>query len=487
MLSRRTFLQTTGAGAFAIRLVGVPESARPSSTLAQAQVGQKPNLLFMLVDNLGYGELGVYGGGATRGAPTPRIDKLASEGLRLTNMNMEAQCTPSRSSILTGRFAIRSGTHSVPFGGVADGLTQWEVTMAESLSAAGYATALNGKWHLGSQNGRLPNDQGFDEWYGIPRTTDEALWPGSPGYSPAVMPPEQIMEGRKGEKSRDVKVYDVEQRRLIDAEITRRTIAFMERQTQAKKPFFAYATLTQPHLPTLPNPAFAGKTGHGDWADMLAEMDANVGQMLDAVDRLGIRDNTIVIFSSDNGPEFVRPYDGWAGPWRGQYFTAWEGGIRVPFMIRWPGRVPAGRVSDEIVHGVDLFPTIARLTGASVPNDRPIDGVDQSTFFLGKTDKSAREGIPIWCSDRLQAVKWRNFKVHFYQQKTMVSPAVRLPVPLLFNLYTNPRENEDKPALDTWVIGPVLKIVAGFEESVKKYPLIPMGTPDPYRPPTGPR
>jgi arylsulfatase A-like enzyme len=126
--------------------------------------------------------------------------------------------------------------------------------MAEALSAAGYATALFGKWHLGSQNGRLPSDQGFDEWYGIPRTTDEALWPSSPGYSPSVMPPEQIMEGRKGEKSRDVKVYDVEQRRLIDAEIARRTVGFMERQTQARKSFFAYATLTQPHLPTLPNP-----------------------------------------------------------------------------------------------------------------------------------------------------------------------------------------------------------------------------------------
>ena len=136
------------------------------------------------------------------------------------------------------------------------------------------------------------------------------------------MPPEQIMEGRKGEKSREVKVYDLEQRRLIDAEITRRSIAFMERQSQARKPFFAYATLTQPHLPTLPNPAFAGKTGNGDWADMLAEMDHNVGQMLDAVDRLGIRDNTIVIFASDNGPEFIKPWDGWAGPWRGQYFTA---------------------------------------------------------------------------------------------------------------------------------------------------------------------
>jgi arylsulfatase len=484
MLGRRAFLQLIGAGTIVPRLVRVADSAEAAPTSASAQASGKPNVLFILVDNLGYGELGVYGGGATRGAPTPRIDKLASEGLRLTNMNMETQCTPSRSSLLTGRFAIRSGTHSVPFGGVADGLTQWEVTMAESLSAAGYATALFGKWHLGSQNGRLPNDQGFDEWYGIPRTTDEALWPGSAGYTPEIMPPEQIMEGRKGAKSRDVKVYDLEQRRLIDAEITRRSIDFMERQTQSNKPFFAYATLTQPHLPTLPNPAFVGKTGNGDWADMLAEMDANVGQMLDAVDRLGIRDRTIVIFASDNGPEFVRPYDGWAGPWRGQYFTAWEGGIRVPFMIRWPGHVPAGRVSDEIVHGVDLFPTIARITGASVPKDRPIDGVDQSRLFLGDTDDSAREGFPIWCSDRLQAVKWRNYKVHFYQQETMASPAVKLPIPLLFNLYTNPREDEEKPALDTWVIGPVLKVVAAFEESVKKHPLIPMGTPDPYRPPT---
>lgn len=449
-----------------------------------AQAQQKPNILFILVDNLGYGELGVYGGGATRGAPTPRIDKLASEGLRLTNMNMEPQCTPSRSSILTGRYAIRSGTYAVPFGGVEEGLTQWEVTMAESLSAVGYATALYGKWHLGSHDGRLPNDQGFDEWYGIPRSTDEALWPGSVGYSAQHIPPEQIMEGRKGQKSHALKVYDIEQRRLIDAETTRRSIAFMETQTHASKPFFAYANLTQPHLPTLPHPAFAGKTGNGDWADMLAEMDSNVGQMLDAVDRLGIRDTTIVIFASDNGPEFFRPWDGWAGPWRGQYFTAWEGGIRVPFMIRWPGKIRAARVSDEIVHGVDLFPTLASMVGASVPKDRPIDGVDQSNFFLGKTDKSSREGILIWCDNRLHAVKWRNYKLHFYRQETMVSPPVKLALPWLFNLYTNPREDEDKLSVESWVLGPVLKMVAAFEESVKQHPLIPMGTPDPYQPRT---
>jgi hypothetical protein len=166
---------------------------------------------------------------------------------------------------------------------------------------------------------------------------------------------------------------------LIDAEITRRSIAFMERQSKARKPFFAYATLTQPHLPTLPNPAFAGKSGSGDWADMLAEMDHNVGQMLDAVDRLGIRDNTIVIFASDNGPEFIKPWDGWAGPWRGQYFTAWEGGIRVPFLIRWPGRVPAGRVSDEIVQSDRRCRSVEFLHG----QDREIGPRRDSSLVLG--------------------------------------------------------------------------------------------------------
>jgi arylsulfatase len=299
------------------------------------------------------------------------------------------------------------------------------------------------------------------------------------------MPPEQIMEGKKGEKSRALRVYDVEQRRLIDAEITRRTVAFMARQATAGTPFFAYVALTQPHLPTEPNPAFRGKTGNGDWADMLAEMDANVGQMLDAVDEAGIRDNTLVIFTSDNGPEFFRPWDGWAGPWRGQYFTALEGGIRVPFLIRWPDKIGAGRVSNEIVHGVDLFATLATLGGAQVPTDRPFDSLDQLAFILGKTEKSAREGFPIWCADRLQAVKWRNWKMHFMRQETMFDPPVKNPVPTIHNLYTDPRE--EKPTADTWVVGPILKIVAAFEESVKRSPLIPMGTPDPYQPPSSSR
>jgi arylsulfatase A-like enzyme len=449
------------------------------STGALAQAG-RPNIVFVLADNLGYGELGAYGGGVTRGAPTPRIDSLAKEGTRFLNFNMETQCTPSRSSLMTGRWAIRSGTHSVPFGGVADGLTQWEVTIGEALSDAGYATGYYGKWHLGSHDGRLPSDQGFDEWFGIPRTTDESLWPTSAGWSEDVMPAERMMEGRKGGKSRALGIYDLTQRRLIDAEITRRTVSFIERQAASGKPFFAYVALTQPHLPSEPNPAFKGMTRNGDWADMLAEMDANVGQVLDAVDKAGVRDNTIVIFTSDNGPEYFRPWDGWAGPWRGQYFTALEGGIRVPFMIRWPGKVAAGSVTNEIVHGVDMFATLARFGGAKVPTDRPFDSIDQSEFFLGKTERSAREGFPIWCAERLQAVKWRNWKLHFYRQDTMFDPPVKNPVPTIFNLYTDPRE--EKPTVDSWVVGPVLRIVGEFERSVQQHPLIPMGTPDPYRP-----
>lgn len=452
-------------------------SAKPARTQA---LSGAPNIVFILTDNLGYGEVGAYGGGLTRGAPTPRIDSLAADGTRLLNANMETQCTPSRSSLLTGRWAIRSGTYAVPFGGVADGLTQWEVTLGEAMSDAGYATGYFGKWHLGSRDGRLPNDQGFDEWYGIPRTTDEALWPESPGWSPDIMPAEQIMEGRKGEKSRELGIYDLTQRRLIDAEITRRAVSFIGKQSRSGSPLFAYVALTQPHLPTEPNPSFEGKTGNGDWADVLTETDAHVGQILDAVDKAGIRDNTVVVFTSDNGPEFIRPWDGWAGPWRGQYFTALEGGIRVPFMIRWPGRIPAGRVTNEMVHGVDMFATMAKFGGAKTPDDRPFDSIDQSDFLLGNSEKSAREGFPIWCSDRLQAVKWRNWKLHFYRQDTMFDPPAKYPVPMVYNLFTDPRE--EKPTPDSWVVGPVLKIVGEFDKSVKEHPLIPMGTPDPYRP-----
>jgi arylsulfatase len=485
MLTRRKFLQTSGVGALAAHALGRARITEAAPSPIHPQSAQRPNILFVLMDNLGYGEVGCYGGGVLRGAPTPRIDGLAAEGTRLTNFNVEAQCTPSRSAILTGRFAIRSGTHSVPLPGLLDGLTQWEVTLAETLSAAGYATGAFGKWHLGSSQGRLPNDQGFDEWYGIPRTTDESMFPSQPGANAAGIPFMHIMEGRKGEKSRELVVYDLEQRRRIDDEIVRRAIDFMTRSVHAGKPFYAYVPFTLVHAPALPSADFAGRTGYGDFADCLAEMDANVGRLVDAVDDLRVRDNTIVVFTSDNGPDSTFPSQGTSGPWSGYYFTHMEGSLRTPFIIRWPGRVPAGRVSNEIVHEVDTFTTFAGMAGAATPQDRAIDGVDQTDFFLGRSERSAREGFPIFVADRMEAVKWRNWKIAFYEaERDWWTPPAKLGVPKIFDLINDPKEEYGATlTANGWVGGPMMKIVAEFEESLKRDPPIAPGTPDPYQPP----
>lgn len=484
---RRSLLLGGTAAAASLALSRVSPVQAQQST----PTSEKPNFIFILSDNLGWGELGAYGGGAALGAPTPNIDKLAQEGLRLTNYNVEAQCTPSRSALMTGRLAIRSGTHSVPLGGAPEGLTAWEVTIAKSLSTAGYATAMYGKWHLGSIEGRLPSDQGFDEWYGIPRTTDEAMWLEAKGYDESIVEPEYIMEGKKGEKSNKVRKYDLEQRRTMDAALTTRSLDFIQRSAKAGKPFFVYLAITQPRYPALPNPDFAGKTGRGDYADVKVEIDHHVGEVLDELDRLGIAKDTIVVFSSDNGPEPHTDLGGTSpvmnggssGPWRGAMFTALEGSLRAPFIIRWPGHVPAGKVSNEMIHTVDIFPTFAALGGSSVPGDRAIDGVNQSDFFLGKTDKSNREGFPVFVGDTLMAVKWRNWKIYFYALDRATDPPLKLLVPRLYDLDIDPGEERDVSFPNSWVMHPAVKIIGVFQASLQKYPLITMGTPDPYVPP----
>jgi arylsulfatase len=456
----------------------------------------QPNIVFILTDNLGYGELGVYGGGILRGAPTPRIDKLASEGMRLLNFNVEAQCTPCRSALMTGRFAIRSGTYEVPIGGAPDGLTQWETTIAKLLSDQGYATAIYGKWHLGSIEERLPTNFGFDEWYGIPRSYDECLWPSlnqaegiwpsagnKQGWNADSVHPEPIYEARKGEKASVAAELNVENRRTMEAEITNRTVEFIKRNANAGKPFYAYVSSSMVHLPVLPSPEFEGKTGNGNWADCLAQMDYHTGQILDAIKEAGVEDNTIVVFTSDNGPEAVNPWEGDSGPWRGTYFTAMEASLRVPFIIRWPGKVPPGSVSNEIVHIVDMYTTLARAGGAEVPKDRPVDGVDQTDFFLGKQETSNREGFVAYVADRLTAVKWRNWKMHLIEQVNMFDSPKKLPLPRLNNLLTDLKEERDVVAYNTWVMEPMMKIVVELQQSLKKYPPIPAGTPDPYVPP----
>lgn len=453
-----------------------------------ASAAEKPNIVLILMDNLGYGELGCYGGGITRGAPTPRIDQLASEGTRLLNFNVEAQCTPSRAALMTGRYAFRTGNGSVPIDTPRYGLVQWEVTMAEMLSDAGYATGMFGKWHLGHTEGRLPTDQGFDEWFGIPNSSDEAFWADSSMFRPDSDPfaqLEYVMESAKGQAPMKLKVYDLAQRRVMDRDLTAKAKDFITRQAKARKPFFAFVPFTMPHHPITPAPEFDGKTGNGFWADALAQMDAYTGELLDTVEALGVKENTIFIFTSDNGPEMIEKWAGWAGPWRGTYFTALEGSLRVPFIIRWPGKIPAGRVSNEIVHEMDLFTTFAAIVGGKVPADRAIDGVDQTAFLLGKQEKSARDSVVIYVGNEIYGVKWQNWKLMFRELGTGTSPIKHFSIPQLINLNLDPREEH---ALiyggeHGWMRFPAGKVMTDYLASLAKYPPIAPGAPDPYEPP----
>jgi len=461
-------------------------------TVGSACAAKKPNIVLVFMDNFGWGEPGFNGGGIIRGAPTPRIDSLATEGMRLTNFNVESQCTPSRAAIMSGRYAIRTGNATVPLGGGVYGLTQWEVTMAEMLSDAGYATGMFGKWHLGHTQGRFPTDQGFDEWYGIGNSSDETPYALLDGFEGSGVKEAYIYEGKKGTPTQKVTEWNVEQRPLIDLELTKRSIDFMQRQVKAGKPFFLFVPYTQTHYPALPHPDFKGKTGNGTWADILAQIDAYNGMLLDAIDELGIRDNTIFIFTADNGPEqlptgqsiksIVYPVQGSAGPWRGSLFTGFEGSLRVPFAIRWPGNIPAGSVSDEIVHEMDLYPTFAQIAGGKVPTDRVIDGVDQTDFLLGKQKKSNREGVIVYMGNDIWGVKWRNWKVNFKEQDNIVTETRSYGMPRVYNLLKDAGETQNVLFPETWVPKAALGQLGAHIVSLRKEPPIKSGTKDPYVP-----
>jgi len=365
-------------------------------------------------------------------------------------------------------------------------LTQWEKTIAELFSEQGYSTAMFGKWHLGDTQGRFPTDQGFDEWYGIPNTTDEAIYSSHFDYDSTESVDPFIVEAKRGQVPRKVKAYNPMARKTIDSELTEKTIDFMKRSVKSKKPFFAFVPFTHAHIPTTAHPDFEGKTGKGPYADVLAEIDARTGQILDAIDDLGVRENTIVLWLSDNGPEEIEEHQGTAGYWRGNYFTALEGSIRVPALIRWPGHIPAGVKTNEIIHMVDILPTFASVAGYEVPNDRIVDGVDQLDFFLGKQDKSNREGFPIYNGDEMFAYKWRDWKIHFVKLESMFGAPQRLNMPHLHNLIQDPKELYPVHKVDvsaSWVFPVMAKNVIAFKKTLAMEPPILLGTPDPYTPP----
>ena len=458
----------------------------------------RPNIVFMLVDNFGYGDLGVYGGGELRGVPTPRLDRLAAEGLRLTNFNVEPECTPSRSALMTGRMPVRSGTSAVSLMGGPEGIAPWEYTLAELLSDAGYVLASYGKWHLGNVQGRFPTDQGFDEWWGFARSSNAPLRVLQPGYDPALAGQDAIWEGRKGEESRRVGVYDLAMRRQIDSEITERGIAFIKRHAGGDKPFFLYLPFSQPHSPPLPHPDF-DRPGRSDYQNVLAEIDYNAGRVLDAIHAAGIADDTLVIWASDNGPETMQgigiQYGAQSdtGPFRGEFPSAWEGAIRVPAMLRWPGRIEAGRVSNEIVSILDFYRSVAAVVGAEgrVPRDRPVDSIDLSGFLFDNEPSSKREHVMFFHDGELLAIKWRNYKSHLAVrvpasgavvsagQGVLTSYHQKLGMPMIFDLENDPKELWNINAPNQWLGDIAGKIVRDYIVSIQKYPNIAPGADGP--------
>ncbi len=460
--------------------------------IAFAQDVKKPNIVLINMDNFGWGEPGFNGGGIIRGTATPNMDQLAAEGLRLTNFNVEAQCTPSRASLMSGRYGVRSGNHTIPLGGGVYGLTQWEVTIAEMLEEVGYYSAAYGKWHLGWSEGRYPTNQGFDEFYGI-ESVEQSIWPSQPALASSGVEPGVVMQGIKGEPASVVREWNLEYRALIDGDLTEKANDFIRRRAETGEPFFLYLPYTATHFPTLVDPEFEGATGNGVWADLLYQIDTYVGRITDTIDELGIADNTIVIFTADNGPEALTAGDshvgmenmiqGTPGPWRGAAFTPFEGSLRVPFVARWPGRIPAGSASNEVVHMMDLFPTFAAFAGGTVPADRYIDGVDQSAFFLGEQQQSNRDGVIVYMGAEIYGAKYKNWKVTTKEVESPFAEAIEYPTPRLYNLLTDPGERQNVIFIYTWAVELALQQLGEHQKTLEEYPPVPPGAPDPYEPP----
>jgi arylsulfatase len=482
-------------------LAGIALLVLLALTPGKAAAQQKqPNVVFILADNVGYGDLGPYGGGELRGAPTPRIDQLAREGLRLTQYLVEPGCTPSRAALMTGQYSIRNGLSLIIVPGSPSTLSKDAVTMGELFKGAGYATAIFGKWHLGVEPQSLPTAHGFDEFYGIPPdiSWDSATYVDTIELTHSIPAPPRVLlakgphivEAVAGGPLRMVKPYTREVRAEIDNELVAKSIDFMKRQKAAGKPFFLYLPFSMGHFPNLPSRQFKGKSRIGQYGDKLMEGDHHVGQILDTLKELGVDDNTLVVFASDNGPQGQTaremgnqgtPDMGNSGPFRGELGEATEGSIRTFCFIRWPGKVKAGTSSYAMFSTMDFFPTFARIIGSKVPTDRPIDGVDQTDVLLGRSETGNRDSLLTFIGSDLVAVRWKQWRMYFtdvhptgigpQRQPGMFSASAPMAgYPKVYNIEMDPHEDLVVGALFGWTAGPMLEVVEKYKETVKKYP-----------------
>ncbi len=366
--------------------------------VAAADAPRPPNVVMIVADDMGYGDAGCYGAKDIR---TPNIDRLAKEGTRFTSFCVaQPVCTASRAAIMSGCYPNRIGMAGALNHTSTIGIHPDELLLPELCKTKGYATAHYGKWHLGTRPVFFPTRNGFDAWVGLPYSNDNGpLHPTVRGIPALPLYANDKVISTDPDQSQFTKLF------------TEKAVGFIK--ANKAKPFFLYVPHVMPHVPIFASEPFKGKSGRGLYGDVVEELDSSVGEILKALKDSNLENDTLVLFLSDNGPFLsYGSHAGSAGPFREGKLTTFEGGVRVPFLARWPGKVPAARVSDELITGLDLLPTIAKLIGSELPKAK-IDGVDLSSLLLGEKDATGRPSFGYFSGSDLHAVRSGKWKLHF--------------------------------------------------------------------------
>jgi arylsulfatase A len=414
-----------------------------------AQARRPPNIVLIFADDLGYGDLGCYGSRIR----TPHLDRMAAEGVRFTHFySANPVCSPSRASLLTGRYPTRVGVPRVLNPKDTVGLPPDETTLAELIKPQGYQTFCAGKWHLGHLPQFLPTSRGFDGYFGIPYSNDMD--------PPVLMKDTRVIENPVRQET-------------LTQRYTEEALKFLDRARS--DPFFLYFPHTFPHIPLHASARFRGKSPLGLYADVVEELDWSVGEVVGALKRHGLEENTLVLFSSDNGPW----YQGSPGRLRGRKGFTWEGGVRVPFLAKWPGRIPTGRTVHGVASTLDMVPTVTKLCGAA-PAARPADGIDIWPLLSGARTEIEREALLYFDNIYLQCARWKHWKMHIARYNTVrYSPAppgglvnLPLPAPELYDLANDPDESYDvapeNPAVVKEILSRIERLMSGFPEPIRQ-------------------
>lgn len=455
---------------FAACLLVAPRSS------AQASATDRPNIVIISADDLGYGDLASYGHPTIR---TPHLDRMAEEGMKFTQFYVAASvCTPSRAALLTGRLPVRNGMTSdwvrVFYPDSRLGLGHDELTLAELLKEEGYASAAIGKWHLGHRPEFLPTAHGFDSYYGIPYSNDmdrvvPGVWEDEAGWKEPFWNPEP--EYWNVPILRDtVEVERPADQRTITKRYTEEAVAFI--RTHDDEPFFLYLAYNLPHVPLFASSAFFGTSRRGLYGDVVEEIDWSVGQVLETLHQEGLSERTLVVFTSDNGPWlYFDTHGGSAGLLRGGKGMTWEGGMRVPAIMWWPGTIPGGSVSQSLASTLDLLPTIAEVAGASLPSDRVLDGASLVPLLSDPTAE-VREEMPFYRGQRLYAYRVGPWKAHFITQWAYDAGSVPEvhEVPELYHLEHDPSEQYDVAGKHPDVLEAIRQAVERHRATIEAVP-----------------